>query len=197
MDKLNELCFELENNLVEAAESLEFNEVISVFQLRDFKSISAELLPSSPIFNSLNNVSGLYLFEIKKDINTFKEWFDTFENKFHNLNEKKDFFRYKFTPRVNKLKKDLEIYENQDWIPLYVGKSQNLKQRMHEHLFSKLGKSPFGLKLYSRFEHDVFLDNFFRLKIIRLDRIDKKNYAFIAPNLEIKLKRKIRPIVGK
>ncbi|SDY07198.1 hypothetical protein SAMN05444411_1195 [Lutibacter oricola] len=132
------------------------------------------------------NFKGVYLLEIKKSekFRNFNEWFFDFEknwinDKFHN------------TPRLRK--KSIENLKiNDDWIPIYIGKSKNVGKRITQHLFLENQKNTYALKLESK----GFLDNDnLRVKTINLDYID--NYDQLVPVIENELRIRFNPIIGK
>lgn len=57
-------------------------------------------------------------------------------------------------------------------------KMQNIKTRISQHLFSKLGISPFALKLKNRKNLD---DELFKLKVLELKMV---NYNVIVTHIE-------------
>lgn len=130
---------------------------------------------------------GLYLIEIKNQtkFKAFSQWVDDFEKKW--ANEK---YVRSFTSNLKK-KRIIKHTELEDWIPLYIGKSQRIEGRVHEHIFKELHKTTYALKLNAR---DNLFDEIFRLKTLR---IEVKNYNMILPFLEKFFRDKINPIIGK
>ncbi|RXP54516.1 GIY-YIG nuclease family protein [Lutibacter sp. HS1-25] len=131
------------------------------------------------------NFKGVYLLEIKKDdkFGDFNEWFIYFKNKWVN-------HRFHNTPRLRKKSiENLKVDDN--WIPIYIGKSKNVGKRITQHLFLENDKPTYALKLESK----KFLNNEkFRVKTIKLE---VENYDQIVPVIENELRNRINPIIGK
>lgn len=151
------------------------------------------------------NDTGIYLFEIKRDINVkYEDWIENFTNKFRGRENDEKFFLHKFTPNViNKRKNNHKTKEGKqelEWIPLYLGKSMDIKKRVLIHIFSELGKPPFALKLNNRLNEDgniIFSKESFRLKVLRLQNVNPETYNAIVSYLEKLLREKLSPIVGR
>lgn len=131
--------------------------------------------------------SGLYLIEVKNNGNfsVFEEWVNDFKFRWEN----KDYLR-KFTPNF-KLKRIKSHTELGEWIPLYIGKSKNIKSRLHEHIYKDLSKTTFAMKLLAR---QNMKDETFRISVINLEF---KNYDSIIPIIENQLRNRINPLIGK
>lgn len=130
---------------------------------------------------------GIYLFEIKNDerFSDFNSWINDFKETW----EGKD-YKYKFTPNTRKVRIKAHN-ELKEWIPIYIGKSRNIGQRIREHIFKELHKSTFALKLMAR---SNLKGNTFRLKVLK---VEVKNYDSIVPKIEWQLRDRINPILGK
>lgn len=143
-------------------------------------------------FANIIEKKGLYLFEIKiaesieeVDLEKFLEnivdlWNDE-TNKIIN------------SPAIIKKRiKERKTSTDNIWLPLYIGKSQELKSRIIQHIFSPASEKTYAMKLNQR----TNLNNFtFRVRTINLDYIT--NYDFIVPYLESHLREKYNPIIGK
>lgn len=131
--------------------------------------------------------SGLYLIEVKNNDNfpVFEEWVNDFKFRW----EDKDYLR-KFTPNF-KLKRIKAHTKLEEWIPLYIGKSKNIKSRLHGHIYKDLNKTTFAMKLLARenMKHETF-----RISVINLEL---KNYDSIIPVIENQLRNRINPLIGK
>ena len=131
--------------------------------------------------------SGLYLIEVKNNANfpIFEEWVNDFKVRW----EDKDYLR-KFTPNF-KLKRIKAHTKLGEWIPLYIGKSKNIKSRLHGHIYKDLNKTTFAMKLLARenMKHEIF-----RISVIKLEL---KNYDSIIPVIENQLRNRINPLIGK
>lgn len=126
---------------------------------------------------------GIYLIEIENKTPNFKKWIKEFSIKWENK-------KFHNRPRVRKKSvENLTLTDN--WIPLYIGKSKKVGNRLFEHLFLENNKSTYALKLSDK----KFLKNEkIRIKTIQ---IEVENYDQIVPHIESKMRDKIKPIVGK
>jgi hypothetical protein len=135
----------------------------------------------------LLSYSGIYFIEIKNDkIHTsFETWISYFKSEWEN-----EIYKGKFVsnPKKNRINKHIELKE---WVPLYIGKSKNIKKRIQEHIYLPLEKPTFALKLNSR-EH--LRQSTFRISTIN---IPVKNYNWIMPVSESSLRDKLNPIIGR
>ncbi|SFD61138.1 hypothetical protein SAMN05518672_102611 [Chitinophaga sp. CF118] len=78
-----------------------------------------------------------------------------------------------------------------EWIPLYIGKSKNVGNRITEHIHQVKDRRTFSMKLKARTNlHGEVL----RVSWIPLDVV---NYDMIAPAIESMLRERINPITGK
>jgi len=132
---------------------------------------------------------GLYLFEIKNTTSytSFDDWISDFREKW----EDKRYVKC-FTPNIRK--KRLHKHREKplsEWIPLYIGKSQKPKGRVHEHIFKELNKTTFALKLNAR---ENLKDEIFRVSTIELDL---ENYSELMSLIESTLRDKYSPIIGR
>lgn len=172
----NELNKQFEK-LTEIVKDLNFVEIVE-FKLEE----AAEKILWKNI-----NYAGIYLLEIKNNesFDSFQKWVDHFKNEWEN-----DLYLKQFTPNLKKIRirahKELAT-----WMPLYIGKSKNIKIRIHEHIFKDLEKTTFALKLMAR---KNLKQEIFRLKTIK---IEVENYDAIVPRIETQLRNRINPIIGK
>lgn len=167
------------NNLKSESSKLSFMDIC------EFKILqSKEKIP----FDNLN-YKGIYMIEIKNC-----ETFDSFEDWILNFRQiwlgENNCFEKKSTPSIKK-KRIKYHYTLESWIPLYIGKSKNIKNRIYEHIFKELEKSTFALKLAAR---ENLKNEIFRLKTIR---VEVENYDLILPILENELRNKFNPIIGR
>ncbi|QSS96646.1 hypothetical protein [Psychroflexus sp. ALD_RP9] len=138
----------------------------------------------------LKKIKGIYLFEIY-NMNSiiFDEWIKDFTLKFRGIENK---YLQKWTPNIVNLRTEKHLGKKAEWIPLYIGKSKNIANRIDKHINSTLGKPPSALKLMERGN----LNNHkFRIKYIDFNYI--KNYEAIVGEIEKKLRNEINPIAGK
>lgn len=138
------------------------------------------------ILNDILHTYGVYCFYIKFSeqitIDKFRELWD------------KDNIEYQ--PKVS-LKRFTEIKKD-DWSVLYVGKSENLNKRIHQHVNLPV-TSTFALKLRRRNNLNTIAS--YRLVWYALDGIEKESdkniIQFILTNLESELRNSMKPIIGK
>lgn len=130
---------------------------------------------------------GLYLIEVKNDNKhvNFQDWLNEFKSKW----EDPKYIR-SFTPNFKK-KRIITHTDLKDWMPLYLGKSRNIRTRIRSHIFKELHKPTFAMKLLAR---ENLKGHTFRLSKIRLDVI---NYDTILPKIENQLRNRINPLIGK
>lgn len=168
---------------------IDFEEICE-FKLNDIVDSETD------IFNELD-YKGIYLIEIKRDtLQDYVEWVDSFTKKFRGIEGDEKKFLHKFTPNVIEKRKYKHKDKNEEWIPLYLGKSKKIRSRVKEHIFLGLDTFTFALKLKARKidEISIFGNELFRLKTIR---VDVDNYDVIVTYLEKILRKKHNPIVGK
>jgi len=133
------------------------------------------------------NFKGIYLFEIKNtELNPdARVWMAAFKT----LWRHPDYDR-KFTPGIKAIRTKTHSLIN-EWVPLYIGKSRNVGNRINEHIIKELTKTTFAMKLKAR---KNLYGSIFRVKILKMD---VENYDVIVPFLESVLRDKLNPIVGK
>lgn len=159
---------------------------------QEIKSLRFETYYEFTVSESKNNFNkellsfqGIYFIEIEKTDNnlSFSKWLEKFRKEWEN----KMFFK---RPQIRqKSIKKVELTDK--WIPLYIGKSKKVGNRLDEHLFLKNNSTTSALKLYDK----TFLKNEkIRIKAIE---INVKNYDQIVPFIESELREGINPIVGK
>lgn len=180
MDTIHKIDLELKKQFEQLAEEIKLMNfgVIAEFKLNE----AATKIPWDHIV-----YSGIYLIEIKnnKQYDNFDDWVLQFKTAWEN-----DEYRKNFTSNLKKLRIRAHT-QLEDWIPLYIGKSKNIGARVHEHIYKKLEKTTFALKLMER---KNLADETFRLKTIR---IEVENYDAILPRVEWQLRNQINPIIGK
>lgn len=172
--KLNELNSEL----ISYAENLEF-EVKCEFTLENCNS--------KIIWEEIEG-NGVYFIEIKNNFifNDFKSWVENFRTEWEDPLYKT---RFVSNLKKNRIKNQNDKFD--EWIPLYIGKSKNIRGRVREHIYKKLTENTYALKLNER-EH--VKKETFRLSIIK---IPSNNYNMIMPIIENTLRTKHNPIIGR
>ncbi|HVU58096.1 MAG TPA: hypothetical protein VHD83_23710 [Puia sp.] len=130
---------------------------------------------------------GIYFIEIKNDnkYTSFADWASAFQNSWMDERYRKKFVA---NPKKSRISRHTELSE---WIPLYIGKSRNISNRVQEHINLGLDKPTFAMKLKVR---DHLKEDRFRLSTIR---VDIYNYDWIMPILEKSFRDRFHPIVGR
>ena len=166
----------LQIELTEYAQSLKFEE------LCEFSMTKLDHIPWGNI-----SFQGLYLIEIKNDFTheVFKDWADDFCFRWTDPEYVK---RWVSKPKKMRLAKHQEL---KDWIPLYIGKSKKIKDRILEHIYLKLDQPTTGLKLKVR---ENMQNETFRISYIN---IPTQNYDWVMPKLEKILRDRLNPIIGR
>lgn len=161
--------------LEDLAQELEWK-VVGEFRVND----DFALLPLADL-----RYMGVYLIEVKNDSHPddFGGWFQSFEGKWVKYEKNR-------TPRLIKKRVNSAIKRG-DWIPLYLGKSSNIRSRIDGHLNLRLEQATYALKLNAR---ENLSDYTFRLSTIRLD-VD--NYGTIMPVIESCLREREQPLIGR
>lgn len=177
LEQINIKLKELNSELISLAKSIEF-EKICEFNLENCKNT----IPWDDIM-----FSGVYQIEIKNDerFNDFTSWVTNFRDEWEDLRYKK-----KFVPNLRKVR-IAEHTELKEWIPIYIGKSKQIKGRIHQHIYKELVKPTFALKLNER---DNMKKYTFRLSVIKGS---PDNYDWVMPVFEKTLRDRIHPIIGR
>lgn len=97
----------------------------------------------------------------------------------------------KHSPKIIKDRIKEHTNTNKEWIPLYIGKSEKIKNRIEEHITKKKESTTSSMKLRERkmFDNDIFA--------VRVISLETEKYGIIAHYVESVLRKKIKPIVGK
>lgn len=134
---------------------------------------------------------GVYLFELNLDnpylIGTKRA--TKIKNFAEAWSKKKNdsFFSSSVIKKRLKLRRDF----NEQWLPLYIGKSQDLYSRIKEHIDLSTNKNTYAMKL----RHRTNLYGLeFRVSTIEINIV---NYNFIVPHIEHSLREEYNPLIGK
>lgn len=178
LKQLDEKLTALDIDLKSMVNEIQFKE-IGIYTYEDF--VSQDLN-----FNEFN-FKGLYKFEIKNNGNfeDIHDWKNNFISKWND-----DEFFVKSVPKIIK-ERFKNLNKNEEWIPLYIGKSQTIGSRIKEHIYLTFDKTTSALKLNAR--HNLKRETF-RISVAEIDVI---NYNWIVPVLENELRNELNPIVGK
>ena len=175
--------FTVQLDLVRKKITKENFEILYDFNINQFDELKEKT-------KTLKKVKGIYLFEIyNKDSIVFDEWIKDFTIKFRGFESK---YLQKWTPNIVEKRIREHKEKNTEWIPLYIGKSKNIADRIDKHINSTIGRPPSALKLKER---GNLVDQQFRIKYIDFTYI--VNYEAIVSEIEKKLRNEINPIAGK
>lgn len=92
------------------------------------------------------------------------------------------------TTKKNRIKMHRTVAE---WMPIYIGKSSNIANRVSQHITLPLEKRTVAMKLATR---RMWTERNFRLSTMHLP---VKHYALIAPQVEAELRAHLNPLVGR
>lgn len=180
------MFLEIDNRLLELDDEIKI-----ITNKLSFEVFSKFILNQSFLKSDIDNLSysGVYLIEIKNsgEKDNFEDWIQNFKSIWLGEN---NCYEKCFTPNIKK-KRIVTHSELHEWIPIYIGKSKNIKNRLSEHFFKKLHQTTFSLKLLER---KNLYGNQFRISTIK---IEVKNYDIIMPIIENELRNKINPILGR
>ena len=157
--------------------NLKFEE-IGKFKLSESEKITLDLKESL-------KCKGIYFLEIQNSVENkdIKKW-------------KNDFLKNWEDDKINKSPKVIldrlnNHSEFEEWIPLYVGKSENIGKRIKDHFCLKNESTTYALKLNSR---KSIINTAFRLSVIE---IKTDYYDLVVHKIEHILRKRYNPIVGK
>lgn len=133
--------------------------------------------------------AGIYFFEIKKDgKDELETWLETFQKNWEE--DKKNFH----LPSYNKTRSEeyLKVLKkDSNWIPLYIGKAQNMQKRFENHITLNKESGTYAMKLMY---HSTLKKHSFRVRVLQ---IPIEAYPQVATCLEAAFRKKYKPIVGK
>lgn len=159
----------------------------------DFRDIADEI--DLPLICSLSDekaistltYAGIYRIDVSTEgaMTDVTSWIAGFRSEW----EHED-FKKKFTPNL-KLKRIARHEHLPEWMPLYLGKSKNVGNRVLKHINLGLEKTTFALKLKAR---PSMVKRNFRLHAIK---VQVHNYDLVVPALESALRDRFNPLIGK
>jgi len=167
------------------------SELTKIF--RDFEQ-AAQRLEFQPLGDLLQvdlesiHFPGLYFLEVCSSpygAATLDDWLSCFTSKWNQVEFKKSFIP---SCQKGRMAKHTAV---QEWMPLYLGKSEKVGKRVWEHLYLAADKRTFALKLKAR---NLLEGNQYRLSVLRLNVV---NYPVLAPKIEAALRKKHLPLVGR
>lgn len=147
------------------------------------------------VISGICKSKGIYFFEIENsNLLPFAAWFENFKNKWFNPkvdnSPKLSTSRADFHQGKNGKEKEENDTSPKKWIPLYIGKSEDLPKRLLQHINGYSTTSSLRLK-----QHEFPEGTRFRITILYLGELT--HYDIIAPIVESELRSKLSPIVGK
>lgn len=175
--------YKLDDELCSAVQEIEtFAETLVFNRLHEFE-VNSKLNE----FNfDLFNFQGVYLFEVYDSAKMNGKFIKEFCDLWTHPNYEK-----KATPSPKKKRIIHHIDGDNNWIPIYLGISKKVSQRIKAHILKKLHQRTFALKLRER-------ENLYGIKMrLRTVELEVKNYDQILPIIERKLRDQINPIIGK
>lgn len=130
---------------------------------------------------------GIYLFEVKcsslDDLTALKNIWESYR-KTGSIKNTPKLIKSRFDNWSKKISEPM-------WIPMYIGKSEDLAKRIDEHINLNLDSSTYSMKL----KHWPQLKGYtFKCSIIKLEL---KNYDWIATDIEQYMRTQYNPIIGK
>ena len=134
--------------------------------------------------------SGIYFFEIQNNgsYSDYGKWIKQFLKSWNNGKYKGKKIPLLYSGRCEKHNGTLKPDE---WIPLYIGKSQKVTHRINQHLFLDIKSGTYAMKLKA---HTELAQETFRVSTLE---VNVTNYDTIVPVVESVLRDQLNPIVGK
>ncbi|GGC75791.1 hypothetical protein GCM10011387_31960 [Pedobacter quisquiliarum] len=139
----------------------------------------------SKICDSTYNRNGLYIFELHYHDTSLSvnDWMSQFSDDWKK-------FPISWVPGIKRIRVS-KHKSLKNWIPIYIGKSRKVGNRINEHIIKNIDATTFAMKLKSR-------TNLYGRKFrVRWIPLDVTNYDMIAPALESKLREVYNPIIGR
>ncbi len=141
---------------------------------------------------ALSELSGIYYIEAKLSFSTAKA-LDEFGGLWGKIRSKKQLPSWVSRYYVKRGKVHTKAIRNNEYIPFYLGKSENIKKRVVEHLSADVTSETYSLKLNLR--PDIVRDIEFRISFYELN-ITSDAY-FGIELVERELRKIFNPIIGK
>jgi len=141
----------------------------------------------SKLFDS----AGIYLFWAK--FAAYGKDLSDFQNKWKSANEVISYY-----PKFNKKRalQTITQYKSNQYLPFYLGKSENIRSRVKQHVFLDGNKTTYALKLKAICEKQTIIDQslFF---VSQLSFPFSNESYFLLNIVETELRNKLNPIIGK
>ena len=129
---------------------------------------------------------GVYYFEVHFLKKTCKK---TFINKWG---------KHKYSPAANKENINIKERKLINWVPFYIGKSKELKERVTQHIKFPNCKTTYALRLSEKKDllKTLNIDKI-RIRYFELDDFSNNDIYFMVEQFEREVRNKFKPIVGK
>ena len=105
---------------------------------------------------------------------------------------------FKKYPKVVKRRFNEQTCCSEGWYCMYIGKGENLRNRIEEHLTHPAKHATYGLKLKERLmflKQNKIQIGFWHLP--EMENVPKEIKQFIITNFESELRKKLKPWIGK
>lgn len=134
------------------------------------------------------NFSGVYLIEIRNNLNLpFQDWYNVFQPLWSDPQ-----YIHRWVPNIKQVRVNVHLGDPpMPWIPIYIGKSQNIRGRINGHIDIPLEQPTTALKLRARLN---LYGQEFRISTIN---INVNNYDLIVSEVEKETRNRYSPILGK
>jgi hypothetical protein len=136
--------------------------------------------------------AGIYLIEVKTtqaERRNLDQWLTQFSAQWL---APEYYQKFVANPQKKRIEHHAGLGTLQEWMPVYIGKSKKVHVRLWEHVHLPLDKRTFSMKLASR---PTMMSRKWRFSTISLDGV--KNYDVLAPKMELAMRNKLHPIVGR
>ena len=186
-------CLNKMSDVIEPLRDEEF--VTACEETLNGEGVTLELSKDNDL-SVISDKSGLYCFWIKLTEwhqNSFDEWEDLVKQFADEWERPVGEIQY--SPKSNKGNriKRLKDYEDDEWIPLYIGKSENVQKRVRQHIELAPEKKTYALKLKARSKQLEGAE--IEVTSLELDTC-KENY-FVVGLIEQLVRARMCSIIGK
>jgi len=167
----------------------EIKDFAATLEFRPIKEFTGFTIPYTDTWPDLPKGPGLYLFEVEtSDHASFDEWLKWFQPLWEH-----ELYKWNFVPNFKKRRVNYHFIHSQQSakLPLYLGQSENINNRVWDHINLKMNKHTVALKLNER---KNLSKTIFHLSVIEFE---VENTRIILPELEAVLRGKINPLVGR
>lgn len=146
---------------------------------------------SENLFSSVCKQAGIYFIEAKFPFSTERDLIDF--GKIWGMAKGKEVVSD--CPRFYKgrVKPNLPLLKNSEYVPFYLGKQQDVQERLSLHLSDAIDSTTYGLKLKAR--REILKNIAFRFSWVTFNTT-VSNY-FCVELIEAAVREKLNPIIGK